>query len=146
MAGASENFIGTWRMRSWVIRDDQGRETQPLGPDATGLLTYTADGYMFAALMAPGRKRHAIDDPMGGTPDEAQASMASYHTYCGRYRLEGAGVIVHAVEMSALPNMVGTEQRRFYRFADARLVLTTPPMIRKGSAGVAELVWERVTA
>jgi hypothetical protein len=145
MVDPAERFIGTWHMLSWIIRDGAGRVSQPLGPDAKGLLTYTADGYMFAALATPDRQRHAVDDPMGGTPEEARASMASYHSYCGRYRFEGEGVIVHTVEMSAFPNMVGTEQRRFYRFEGNRLHLTTPPLTRKGSTGVGELVWERVS-
>ncbi|MBM3601110.1 MAG: lipocalin-like domain-containing protein [Alphaproteobacteria bacterium] len=140
-----ERLIGTWRLKSWVVREDGGRETRPLGDAPEGLLTYTADGYMFALLMAPGRKPHAKDDPMGGTPAEAQASMAGFHSYSGRYRLEAnEPVVVHSVELALLPNMIGTEQRRFYRFeGERRVVLRTPPITRKGAYGVAELVWEK---
>ncbi len=132
-------------MLSWVLRDGEGRESRPLGEGGQGLLTYTADGYMFALLMRPDRKRHAVDDPMGGTAAEARASMAGFHTYCGRYRFEGEGTVVHTVDMCLLPNMIGTEQRRFYRFDGNRLHLSTPPMTRKGSTGVGELVWERIS-
>jgi hypothetical protein len=141
-----EGLIGTWRLKAWVVREDSGRETRPLGMEPDGLLTYTADGFMFAMLMAPGRQRHATDDPMGSTQAEAQASMAGFHAYSGRYRLEpNEPVVIHSVEMALLPNMIGTEQRRFYRFeGEGRMVLRTPPITRKGAHGIAELVWERV--
>src|SRR4051812_30817019 len=110
-----EQFIGTWRLVSWTLEDGAGKRHQPMGAHPVGLLAYTADGYMFATLMMPERKRFAGADPLGGSAEEAQAALSSCHSYCGRYRFED-GAVVHTVEAAAFPNMVGTEQRRFYRF------------------------------
>jgi hypothetical protein len=115
----------------------------PLGADAKGLLTYAPDGYMFAALMAAGRPRFLGGDPLGGTAEECRTAMHGYHTYCGRYRLEKDSV-VHTVELCLFPNMIGQEQIRYYRFEGDRLLLSTPPLVRNGLSGVAQLVWERV--
>lgn len=142
MTVTPEHLLGTWRLVSWVLTDSTGKQTTPAGPDPEGLLTYTADGFMFATLAAKGREPFAGADPLGGTPDECQRAMATCHSYCGRYRLDG-DTVVHAVEMALFPNMVGTEQRRFLRIDGDRIVLRTPPMTRKGSSGVAELVWRR---
>jgi len=146
-ADITRRFVGSWHLKSWMVREPDGRESMPLGPEPRGLLVYTGDGWMAATLMVPGRARHAVDDPMGATPAEAQASMAGFHAYSGRYRFEGDGTVIHEVEIALLPNMIGTVQRRFFRFdGDRRLVLRTPPLIRKGAHGVAELVWERAAS
>jgi hypothetical protein len=142
MAAKPEQFIGTWRLVSWHLDDGAGKRHLPMGPNPIGLLTYTEDGFMFASLMTPERERFAGADPLGGSAGECQAAMSTCHSYCGRYRLDGDSV-VHTVELALYPNMIGTEQRRFYRFEGELLKLTTPPMTRKGASGTAELTWRR---
>ena len=137
-----EDFIGTWRLVSWFLEDSTGKRSMPMGPHPIGLLAYTADGFMFGTLMAPERKRFAGNDPLGGSAEETHAALSTCHSYCGRYRFED-GAVVHTVEAAAFPNMVGTEQRRFYRFEGDLLTLTTPPMTRKGASGIATLTWRR---
>ncbi len=138
-------FLGTWRLVSWQIQGEDDAPHYPLGKKAKGLIVYAPDGYMFAALMAPVRPRFAGDDPLSGSAYEAMNAMRSYHTYSGRYRLE-KGQVVHTVEMALFPNMIGSEQVRYYRFDGDRLILTTPPQTRRGVTGVAELVWRKVAA
>ncbi len=138
----ARQLIGTWRLVSWDRIDDSGRRPGPFGPDATGLITYTADGFMFGTLMAPGRTPFVGADPFGGTAEESRQALSSYLSYCGRYRVEDDSV-VHTVEMSAFPNWTGEDQRRFVRFDGDRVVLRTPPIVRNGVSGVAELVWRR---
>ncbi len=147
MTATPETFIGTWRLLSWVITDDAGRKTEPMGPAPWGLLTYAADGYMFAMLGAEPttRARFAGSDPLAGTPEEAHRAMSTCHSYCGRWRIDGDS-LVHTVEGALWPNMVGTQQVRHYRFDGDRVILKTPPMTRKGASGIAELTWTRVQA
>ena len=71
--------------------------------------------------------------------------MRSYHTYCGRYRLED-GTVVHSVEMCLCPNLIGSTQVRYYRFDGDDLILSTPPVTRAGVSGTAELIWRKVSA
>ena len=139
----ASRFLGTWRLVSWQIPGEDGEPRYPLGMDARGLLAYAPDGYMFAQLMAPGRQSFLGGDPLGGSAAECQAAMHGYHTYCGRYRFEEDAVI-HTVEMSLFPNLIGQEQVRYYRFDGDRLALSTPPLVRNGLSGVARLIWERV--
>ncbi|MDB5394917.1 MAG: hypothetical protein JWM91_2423 [Rhodospirillales bacterium] len=136
-------FLGSWKLVSWRISGGDGEWHQPLGSGAQGLLVYAPDGYMFAALMAADRPDFLGSDPLSGSADECLTAMHSYHTYCGRYRLE-EDKVVHSVEMCLCPNLLGSEQVRYYRFDEDRLVLSTPPVIRAGLTGVAELVWRKV--
>ena len=137
------DFLGSWTLVSWRIAGPDGAWRYPLGADARGLLVYAPDGYMSAALMAADRPDFLGSDPLSGTAYECLTAMRSYHTYCGRYRLEDDRV-VHRVELCLFPNLMGSEQVRFFRFEDDCLILSTPPIVRAGVAGVAELVWRRV--
>jgi hypothetical protein len=136
-------FIGSWELESWRMSGADGIWVYPLGADAEGMLIYAPDGYMFAALTAAGRAAFQGDDPLNGSAYECLMAARSYHSYGGRYRLE-EDRIIHAVETALYPNLVGTEQVRYWRFdGDDHLVLTTPPVARAGICGVAELVWRR---
>ncbi len=136
-------FLGTWKLVSWQIPGPDGTPHYPLGKKAKGLIVYAPDGYMFAALMAPVRQHFAGQDPLGGSAYESLGALRGYHTYCGRYRLADDHV-VHTVEMALFPNMIGSEQIRYFRFEGDRLILTTPPLTRGGVTGVAELIWRKV--
>jgi hypothetical protein len=138
-------FLGSWKLVSWKIPGPDGSPHFPLGKEAGGLIVYAPDGYMFAALMAPDRAKFAGDDPLAGSAFEALSAMRGYHTYCGRYRVFDDHV-VHTVDMALWPNMLGSEQIRYYRFDGDFLILTTPPLTRAGVTGVAELVWRKATA
>jgi len=135
-------FLGSWRLVSWRISADDGGWRYPLGTDAEGLLVYAPDGYMFAALTAAGRPDFLGSDPLAGSAYECLTAMHSYHTYCGRYRLEEDRVL-HTVEMCLCPNLLGSVQTRYYRFDGEDLVLSTPPLTRAGTTGTAELIWRR---
>jgi hypothetical protein len=135
-------FLGSWKLASWRISGTDGAWRYPLGADAQGLLVYAPDGYMFAALMAADRPDFLGSDPLSGSAQECLTAMRGYHTYCGRYRLEDDRV-VHKVEMCLCPNLLGSEQVRYYRFDGDRLILSTPPVIRAGVTGIAELVWQK---
>ena len=68
--------------------------------------------------------------------------MRTYHTYAGRYTLKEDRV-EHKVEMCLCPNLLGSTQVRYFKFAGDDLVLTTPPLTRAGATGTAELVWRK---
>jgi len=144
MPAKPEQFVGTWRLLTWIITDGDGKVSEPMGPNPWGLLIYAADGYMTAMLGAQPatRQRFAGSDPLGGSPEETHRAMSTVHSYCGAWKIDGE-TVVHTVEGALWPNMVGTRQVRHYRFEGGKVVLKTPPMTRKGASGIAELTWTR---
>lgn len=138
-------LIGTWRLVEWENRDAEGQVSYPLGRGATGYITYTADGYMFVALMRAGRPAFAAGDLLGGTPEERTAAAESYISYAGTYEVH-ADRVIHHVLASLFPNWVGTDQERFIDWDDERLILSTAPTLFGGSTRTAHLIWERVAS
>jgi hypothetical protein len=142
MSAPAQRLIGTWRLAGWHRIGADGTRTEPLGPGATGLIAYTADGFMFATLTAPNRAPFAGGDPFGGTAEECRGAMATGLSYCGRWRVDGE-TLVHTVELSMFPNWAGIEMVRTLRFEGESAVVRTPPVDSDGGPVVFELVLRR---
>ena len=57
------DLVGAWRLKRWETVYRDGRRTEPFGARATGLLQYTADGWMSANIMAAGRPKLSGTNP-----------------------------------------------------------------------------------
>lgn len=105
---------GTWHLVAWEIETD-GRITQPFGPDATGLLHYTADGGMAACIARANRPRWSTGNPRRAPEAERLAAFESFFHYAGTWRMDkrdGRTVVLHDVSHSLNPDFVGTQQVR----------------------------------
>ena len=142
----SDKFIGAWRLVSAGFQTVDGSVAQsPYGPEPEGILMYDAQGSMSAQLANKNRSAFAVADRMAGTPGEIKAAFESYQAYYGHYKIdEREQMVTHTVTQALLPNWVGTEQRRYYKFKDGRLILRTPPMTIGGQSVTGELVWEKI--
>ena len=142
----SDKFIGGWRLVSAGFQTEDGSVAQsPYGTEPEGILMYDAQGSMSAQLANKNRRAFAIADRMAGTPEEIKAAFESYQAYYGHYKIdEREHIVTHTVTQALLPNWVGSEKRRYYKFKDGRLILRTPPMTIGGKSVTGELVWEKI--
>jgi hypothetical protein len=112
-----QRLIGAWSLASTEERlpDGSKRPYRDVGPRGKGYLIYTADGHMCAAGMDPDRPAwHDVNKP---TNLEKLRAMEGFFGYCGRYEIDPANhVIYHYPEVAQDPNLVGTKQRRPYKF------------------------------
>ncbi len=125
-----EKLLGSWSLVSWRISVD-GREgmSEPFGAHPRGLLVYTDDGWMSAAISRDDRALLPRDVPLRriDAPELAQAFTGYFH-YAGPYRVTDDRV-VHYVEHSLNPNFPGTEQLRQIEWQGDDLVLSgTEPL------------------
>lgn len=144
---ASKELIGTWRLVDWTIRVGD-RSRRPWGGKATGLLTYTEEGRMWAALMATDRPDVPTKTLSAAPPQIRAAAASGFVMYAGTYSVEGDDVI-HHVEVSLYPNWVGTGERRHVDWVETDtgydLILSTPPTETDGGRiAVQTLQWTRV--
>ncbi|HLT95161.1 MAG TPA: lipocalin-like domain-containing protein [Acidimicrobiia bacterium] len=136
-------LVGTWELMEWTAKVGE-RTQRPFGGQVVGRLTYTEDGYMWATLMRTNRRALSTPTLAGATASERAAAAAGYINYAGRYR-EEQGSVVHRVDVSLMPNWVGTDQERHVAWEGEDLVLSTPP--EKGRSGemiVNRLRWRRI--
>jgi hypothetical protein len=135
-------LLGTWRLVSFEVRDEEGRVVHPFGRDAVGLFAYTADGYMAVQFGRADRRRLAMGDWVAAAPNEIAAAARDYIAYCGTYEYRD-GEVVHRVELSLLPNLIGGVLVRRVAFAGDRVTLSTPPTPFGGRQQIGTVVWER---
>ena len=124
MNRAVHDLAGAWRLERWSLEYEDGRPAEfPLGPDAHGMLLYTAGGQVSATLMKA---------------SEPAASLA----YAGRYDVRG-GAVYHSIEIATDPTLVGkTTTRHIAREGD---VLTlSGPDFHAGTGRSQKIVWRRL--
>jgi hypothetical protein len=139
-----EQLLGAWELVSFAAVDSKtGERFYPLGPDATGFILYTSDGYMSAQIMARGRADYDVSDFAGGTPSQLAAAASGYMAYSGPYDFdERAGVVRHHLEVSLLPNWLNTVQVRDESLDGDRLTLSAEDK-RPDTTVTATVEWKR---
>jgi hypothetical protein len=137
-------LVGTWRLVSATQRlaDGTMRPDPQTGPKGNGYLMYSESGRMCAVLANPDRPRWKSKT----APEDAELRTAfdGLVAYCGTYEInEAEGYVVHHIEMDKVPNLAGTDRKRYFTFSGSRLVLRPAPPL---PAGVQDwtIVWERV--
>lgn len=132
-------LVGAWQLVRWSITYEDGAVTEPLGPAAEGLLVYTADGWMSAAIMAAGRPRLSRGNPRAAPIAERASAFDTYFSYCCRWRVVGRSV-EHRVTLSHNPALVGTVQVRRIQMVGRRLTLSAVEPV-PGGQRVHRLQW-----
>lgn len=121
----AQQLIGAWELESWLIRrDGSDAVTEPFGSGPSGLIVYSADGWMSACIARAARESLPSDQPFRRVDAKLLAdAYISYFHYAGRFRIEGSEV-VHSVTSSLNPNFVGSEQRRAAQLKGNQLILS----------------------
>lgn len=140
---AAEKFIGTWKLLSYEIKYVDGKIEYPFGKDPIGYIMYAKDGYMSVTMMKPDRENFgekSIPLNWDAIPDKKKiAASESFFAYTAQYEIKNDHLIVHKLKTSSIPDWLGTNQERNYKFSDNKLILSaTFPEI------TATLVWDRV--
>ena len=141
----ARRLIGARKLASWHIDFADGSpRAYPFGRDAEGVILYTADGWMSAAIARAGRQPLSSETPRAAPDAEQLAAFQSYFHYAGPWRVEGDHVI-HTVVTALNPGFVGTEQRRKVDFsADGILTLSANDTDARGRARHHALAWRGV--
>jgi len=140
-------LVGTWKLVAIEERKAEGKLVTPLdyGAEPVGLLMYDATGHMSAHAMRRGRPQWPSDDVHRVPPEQAKAAVAGYNGYFGTYQIdEAAGVVIHHVEGSLIPNWEGSPQRRLFTISGDKLILEPPPFDAAGQKRSRRLTWQRV--
>ena len=135
-------LVGTWRLVSYEERDEDGGVTHPLGRDAVGFLTYTADGDMAGQLGRADRAPVSVGDWEAAPEAEVAAAARAYFAYCGTYEVRG-DTVVHRVGLCLMPNWIGGDQVRAVALDGDSLTLSASFMASDGRQQTASLVWHR---
>lgn len=135
-------MVNTWELVSFEIRGNNDEAVYPFGRTARGLLIYAPSGSFSAQIMKDDRPKLKSDDPMQAAAEEIEASFKSVISYYGHYTFdEDENAILHHVEESLFVNWRGLTMKRFAKFENNILELSTEPTLWKGEIVSAKLIW-----
>lgn len=121
MVITSKMLIGAWRLESWSLIYSDGRGPEfPLGPDAKGMIMYTAGGQVSATLMRAQRPQNAPT-----TDVEKAASYADSFAYAGSFEVRD-GSVFHLIEIATNPALIGLTSTRHITLKGDKLTLEGP--------------------
>lgn len=137
--GADCPLVGTWKLRGWdVLMQDDPTTSPPEWNRVKGQIMYGAEGTMSMLMSNADREPFADPAYYEGTTEEKLQAFEDFRSYAGTYRWEGDRVI-HFVEQSNYPNIIGVDQVRLVTLEGDTLILTNE------NKSVA-MRWERVGA
>jgi hypothetical protein len=113
-------------------------------PGAVGYIIYTGDGHMAFQLMRSRQPAFVAGNIAAGTPEEKLGAFDNFIAYCGSYELRGSNTVVHHVEASSFPNIVGTDFVRTFTLSGNELTVTTPlATVATATREITTLTFER---
>ena len=105
-------LIGVWALVSYVDEHPGIQDAHPFGPQPEGFLIYTADGFVSAQLMRPGRPPFSSSNWHHGTPQEYQVSGSGYIAYCGMYEVdEENATVTHIASLGDYRSPLGSTKK-----------------------------------
>jgi hypothetical protein len=136
-----DRLLGAWRLVSWSGHSSAGDVTYPLGESARGQLIYSPEGRVAAQLVSADMARFLHDDWRAAGSGERADAWGKYFGYFGTFSVdEEKNAVIHRIEGSWFPNLIGTEQVRFFRFEGEKLVLDADT-----NWGKVRIVWEKIS-
>ena len=136
-------FIGTWKLNSYKIYRADGKIVQPFGEALSGYIHYYNNGYMSVAFSPANRPNFEGGTLISATDEEKITAFSTFIAYTGKYEIKG-NTVLHHVEVSSVPNWIGTILTRHYQIEGKLLTLTTPPLAIGKQKRVGKLVWEKI--
>jgi len=138
----AEDLIGVYvgRGQDYLARDG----TVVKAPDRPGpypsRIAYTKEGVVIVVSTPSDRARVDAKDLSRATLEEKARLAEGVVAYAGRYEIKG-DTVIHHIEVSFFPNLVGRANVRTPTFQGKLLTLTTEP---DDEGGVQRIYWERV--
>jgi Lipocalin-like domain len=136
-ADLTAQLIGVWKLVAYNETRDDGTDVHPLGEHPEGYLIYTADGFVSAQLMKPGRTAFDSEAWGAGSPEEYQEAAAGYIAYCGAFTVdESERTVTHVPDVAFVPNLLRRSQTRAVELHVDRLVLRPIDLVGSRSSRV----------
>jgi len=141
-AEIARQFVGMWRLVSYTHRLADGTTRQD--PKTVAYIIYTDVNRMCYVSMDPTRPKWKSEATP--TPEEAISAIMGLGAYCATVDVHAKeGFVIHQVEIERVPNVVGRNRKRWFKFDGAnRLTLRVDTAELVSPVVERTLVWERV--
>ena len=127
----TREFIGTWFLQTVNCWNQDGDPVALFGAAPTGIIMYDEHGAMAVQM------RNTDVEPGDGP-------RLSFAAYWGSYRIDtDKQQAIHHIEGALVPELVGHDELRPYRFQDGCLILSFADLPVGDQAISGDVVWRR---
>lgn len=121
----STEFVGSWKLISWISNQSDGTVKHNMGENPVGLLMYDKLGNMSVHIMNSFRPIFEMGYAETSI-DELKEVYEGYIAYFGKYTVdETERTITHHADGITNPGFVGAKLVRYYELSEDKLVLST---------------------
>lgn len=116
-----KNFIGRWKLMS-VLAKCGDKVLQPFSSKPHGTIIYSND---YVVVFISNGKRSKFLDMNNISDEEILTNFYNFESYCGSYSINiNDNIVTHHLEHSKIPNAIGTDFRRYYKFTNNNNILS----------------------
>ena len=136
------DLIGTWKLLSFFMKDQNGEKIFPYGETPMGYLIYTSEGIVSVHIMSSNRPSCGTQQYQSGTDLEKIESAENYGGYIGTYELQDDHVI-HTAELCGFTRLINSPERKDISLNGDQLTIS----YKDSSFGEeldGELIWKKV--
>ena len=141
-----EDLVGAWKFVSAEERFADGESRPEFGPNATGYLSYSADGIVSATVGSMNRPRSEAADPQSATDSEVVDMARDFIAYAGPFTIDSVNdIVTHHVDIALFTGWQDGGQVRHVKVSGDELIITgSPRTSADGRPFHVELTWRRV--
>lgn len=143
-ATMAKRFVGMWRLVSHPTRLADGTTKQSVNSVAYIIYTNTNPIHMCYVAMDPNRPKWKSE--FAPTESEAMSGFTGSNSYCSTVEVHAKeGFVIHHVEISSVPNLIGRNRKRWFTFdGPNRVSLRVESTELQPGMNDSTLIWERV--
>jgi Lipocalin-like domain len=135
-----EQLVGTWTYAG-AVEEKDGKRIEQVGV-SKGILVFDGNGRYLLMIMRSDLPKFATNARDQGTTEENKAVMQGLIAHFGTYSVNEADkTLTTRIEVSAFPNLNGTEQKRIIASLTEDELKYTNPGTARGTT--AEVLWKR---
>ncbi len=133
----AQQIQGTWVLVS-MHNEQDGKKSEPYGPNPRGVQVFTPDGRFYAITMRASLPKFASDNRLKGTAEEYKAVVQGSMAYYGTYKVvnEKEHLVNLHVEASTFANWEGQDQTRVTVVVGDEMRVTNPTTTVGGTSYV----------
>lgn len=122
----AKKITGNWELVS-LINEQDGKKSEPFGPNPLGSLILSPNGKFTWILMKNDLPKFAVNNRIKGSAEENQAVVQGSFAAIGSYKVEDSkkGKVIFHFTGCTFPNWTGQDQERILAVSGNEMTMTT---------------------
>jgi len=143
-SGLKRQLVGTWTLVDVYFEWQDGRKTQPYGPNVKGRLALDQNGHFGFQVIGAHRPKFKSSNRREGTPEENATVVRMTESFFGTYSFNDADhTITLHLDRAMFPNWDGSDRKYRVVFKGGEMLTVGPPTGSATGSYIPNQLWKR---